>query len=232
MIILIQVGPTDKETDGRETPLPTPIPDHSPRETPACPGPPAPPIVIVLTALTWTRPSMCLPGGEGGQGWWALSLDLINPLLPLARPSYNPFRPMLTKQWSLPRSRQMMEGSFALSAASKSGGAGAEGVANGSGSYPPPPQRTSFHLKGVHCPCLSRLQKLPTLTWVRTMIPRSRRMSEGNSLGEEVLPQDPYGSGSGRGAPGRWAQREAGKPGEPRPLHSDLSSAGALVLVD
>ena len=123
---------------------------------------------------------------EQSQGWWALSLDLINPLLPLAHPSHNPFRPMLTKQWPLPRSRQMMEGSFALSAARTSGGAGAEGMENGSGGYPRP-QRTSFHPKGVHCPCLSRPQKLPTLTWVRPMIPQSRRMSEGTSLGEEVL---------------------------------------------
>lgn len=184
------------------------------------------------SALTWTRPSACLPGGEGGQGWWVLSLDLINPLLPLACLSHNPFRPMLTKQWSLPRSRQMMEGSFALSAANKSGRTGAEGVEGGSGSYPPPPQRTSFHPKGVHCPCLSRLQKLPTLTWVRPMIPRSRRMSEGTSLGEEVLPQDPYGSGSGRGAPGRWAQRKRlASQGSSTPS-TDLSSAGAPVLVD
>lgn len=168
---------------------------------------------------------MCLPGGEGGQGWWALSLDLINPLLPLAHPSHNPFRPMLTKQWPLPRSRQMMEGSFAFSAARKNGGAGAEGVENGSGGYPRP-QRTSFHPKGVHCPCLSRPQKLPTLTWVRPMIPRSRRMSEGTSLGEEVLPQDPCGSSSRSGGQA-GGRRETGKPGEPRPLHSDLSSAGA-----
>ena len=206
----------DEETDGRETPLNTPIPNHSPQGTPACPGPPAPPTVVVLTALTWTRPSMCLPGGEGGQGWWALSLDLINPLLPLAHPSHNPFRPMLTKQWPLPRSRQMMEGSFALSAARTSGGAGAEGMENGSGGYPRP-QRTSFHPKGVHCPCLSRPQKLPTLTWVRPMIPQSRRMSEGTSLGEEVLPQDPYGPGSRRGARQTGPERDRQARGAPPP---------------